>query len=296
MKKLAKGFSPAKINLFFAVLGNRSDGYHDIFSANVAVDLCDKVEISPATGTCDEIFCRGIPLDDKNNSMVTAMKLFREKMPAPSYFRIFLEKNIPIGAGFGGGSGNGAAVLREVNRLRGNVLSSDELKTISGKIGADCPFFMDCVPSVVTGIGDICVPMDNEMVGALGNYKLLIFKPPFAINTAAAYALLREKFPHLYLTKCKAEERFFLLRNAIIAGETALPLFNTFAEIFFQKHKNLLDLVYSLKDVGASAMLTGSGSGFFCMAREQRHADAAEAMIRQALGKCVFVRQASFIL
>jgi 4-diphosphocytidyl-2C-methyl-D-erythritol kinase len=147
----------------------------------------------------------------------------------------------------------------------------------------------------VSGIGDICRPMDREMMEALGNYEIAIFKPPFSLNTGEAYAALRENFGHLYISEGEARERFLELREAIIGGESTLPLFNTFGEMVFHRHKNLATLCHNLQNLGVSAMLTGSGSGFFCLSNGSFSDKNVEELARQYLGPHVFFRKVSFI-
>ncbi|MDR1595369.1 MAG: hypothetical protein LBR91_00375 [Puniceicoccales bacterium] len=260
----------------------------------MALNFGDFIEISTSSSVGDEIFFDGISADWKNNSIQTAIDLFRSKTLIGKYFRIFVKKNIPIGSGFGGGSSNGAVVLREVNRICGGIFSATELEVLSGEIGADCPFFIRGLPSIVGGIGDVCWPIDKKMTSALENYDLIIFKPPFSVNTSEAYAALRENFRRLYVTKEEAENKFFELREAAISKKGTLPLFNTFAEIFFADHENLANLCHDLRNIGASTMLTGSGSGFFCLTKGS--SDVVEKKIRRTLGEDVFLKKTSFIL
>ncbi|MDR1432931.1 MAG: 4-(cytidine 5'-diphospho)-2-C-methyl-D-erythritol kinase [Puniceicoccales bacterium] len=295
-KRLAKIFSPAKINLFFAVTGNRKDGYHSVFSAIFALAFGDELEIFAAEKLRDEVSCEADFFDAEKNSVVTALNIFRQRTSIDQHFSVQLKKNIPAEAGFGGGSSNGARTLIGLNCINENILSDGELIALSRTIGADCPFFVKSTPSMATGIGDVLDPIDGEMVGALKNYNLLIFKPKFAVNTGGAYAELRENFAHLYIDEGEAERRFLLLRNAIVAGEKTLPLFNTFAGMFFQQHGDLLNLCRDLKRIGANAMLTGSGSGFFCLVHRSTPIGSVEMTIKRAIGPNSFCLQTSFML
>jgi 4-diphosphocytidyl-2-C-methyl-D-erythritol kinase len=293
---LAKVFSPAKINLFFATTGRRLDGHHDVFSANCAVAWGDNLQIRERRCAPDEISCSSSFADEKNNSIAMALNAFRQRIGQKKYFSVALEKNIPVEAGFGGGSSNAAAALRGVNWLSGNILSFDDLMKLCHGIGADCPFFLDGRPSMATGIGNVLAPMDGQMVAALQNYSLLIFKPGFGVSTKVAYATLRENFQHLYVGQDEARHRFTCLREAVVAGRKELPLFNTFSDMFFLRHKNLLSLCRRLKEIGANAMLTGSGSGFFCLIHRSLAIDAAEQVIRQELGEHAFIHNPELLL
>jgi 4-diphosphocytidyl-2-C-methyl-D-erythritol kinase len=284
MESLAKVFSPAKINLSFAVTGLRRDGYHDVLSANFALNFGDDLTIDWANGKCDEVFCDADFLDKKRNTITLALDIFRQATGLQRHFTVTLNKKIPPQSGFGGGSSNGATVLMAANRLNNYILPEAELLRLSGNIGADCPFFCAQRPSLVSGIGEIYEPIDGATREALKNYHLWIFKPPFGVDTGHAYADLRTKFQRLYVKKNEAMDRFLRLRRAILAEETSLPLFNTFAQMFFQRHHHWFRLCRDLQEMGANAMLSGSGSGFFCLMHKSLDRGPVEAKIRETLG------------
>jgi 4-diphosphocytidyl-2-C-methyl-D-erythritol kinase len=290
MEKSVKILSPAKVNLFLAVTGMRSDGMHNIFSAIVPLNFADAIEISDSRSGRDEIICPAEYLDPGNNTVAKALHIFRRQSGSGRHFRVSICKNIPPQSGFGGGSSNGAAVLSAANATCGNPLSPADLVRLGAEIGADCPFFIANEPSIVTGIGDVCEPMDAQLRSALGNYRMMIFKPNFGISTAQAYATLRTKFRHSYTGEDGAREKFSLLRRSMIAGEVLLPLFNTFSEIFFAQHGQLEKLCRSLAEVNASVTLTGSGSGFLCVVHNSVAASADE-IVRGALGDGAFIRR-----
>ncbi|MDR1413584.1 MAG: hypothetical protein LBI56_01430 [Puniceicoccales bacterium] len=326
-KTLAKVFSPAKINLFFAITGRRADGYHSVFSANCAVNFGDNLQVCARDGVGDEILfrfdslsgcnsCRrggggsganeangkdnileqAAPgLDARDNTVARALDAFRAKTGLVKYFSVILEKNIPLEAGFGGGSSNAAAILRGVNCLHGNILPDEDLHEICRKIGADCPFFLSAAPSIARGIGEICEPLDEEMATALRNYNWLIFKPNFGVSTKVAYQTLGKDFSHLHIGEEEARRRFLCLRQAMLAGEQLLPLFNTFAAIFFLRHGRLFALCQRLQEMGANAMLSGSGSGFFCLAHRSLPMDAVEKVVKLELGDGGFVKNCGLL-
>jgi 4-diphosphocytidyl-2-C-methyl-D-erythritol kinase len=291
MQNEIKFLSPAKINLFFAVTGLRNDGYHSVFAANVALNFCDEMTVEDCGESSDKISCNAKFFNCKNNTIATAFDFFRKQTGIKKYFSVALQKRIPMEGGFGGGSSNGAAALSAANELCNCPLSSTELANLSGKIGADCPFFLSGGPSIATGIGDVCVALDCEIIEALDRYNLLIFKPKFGTRTGAAYGILREKFRHLYIGEEEAAQKFLLLKNAIVAGNGSLPLFNTFAQIFFAERGILATLRKNLSTIGANVMLTGSGSGGFCIYQNSAGDDAVEAAIKQQLGVDAFIKK-----
>jgi 4-diphosphocytidyl-2-C-methyl-D-erythritol kinase len=290
--------SPAKINLSLAVTGRRRDGYHDIFSVTFALDFCDTLTVAEAERACDGVTVLGSPLDIEKNTVATAIEIFRRTTGIGKHFSVKLEKNIPMEAGFGGGSSNGATALKALNAICGNVLPSDELAKVAVEIGADCPFFIHCQPAVLTGIGDVSGPLDREFVGAMGNYDLLIFKPAFGVKTAEAYGGMSAEFG-FPMPEEEARRKFSRLRDALVAGSVHLPLFNSFAPAFFARHGALRSLCGRLEDsCAANVSLTGSGSGFLCLIHRSIDGGVgkAEEIIRRSLGAGVFLRRVSIVL
>jgi 4-diphosphocytidyl-2C-methyl-D-erythritol kinase len=100
----------------------------------------------------------------------------------------------------------------------------------------------------------------------------------------------------LYIGEGEARHRFASLRKALIAGQKSLPLFNTFSDVFFSRHKNLLSLCFRLQEIGANAMLTGSGSGFFCLVHKSMAIDTAERIVRRDLGANAFIATPMLVL
>ncbi|MDR1173665.1 MAG: 4-(cytidine 5'-diphospho)-2-C-methyl-D-erythritol kinase [Puniceicoccales bacterium] len=298
MEELAKVFSPAKINLFLAVTGLRQDGYHNILSANCALNFGDEVTIFRSPNNGDEIICDEPFLNKKNNTITAALNAFREETGLRQHFTIQLKKFIPHEAGFGGGSSNAATLLRAVNEICGNILSPPELVDLGKIVGADCPCFIHRMPNVTAGIGDICQPLNEEVISAMENYDLLIFRPTFGVNTKEAYEILRKNFQHLYLTEEEASRRLLTLQDALVAGQILLPLNNTFSEIFFSEHENLRKLHYKMESIGTNMMLTGSGSGCFCLSHKSlgNKDDALKSMVYRYCGEPAFIKHTSFAM
>ena len=174
-----------KINLGLRVLRRRADGYHDIESVFVPVPWCDELEIVRA-GTFSFVQ-EGIPVggDAEDNLVVKAYRLVHGMFPdRVGAVGIRLKKNIPFGAGLGGGSSDAAFAVRMLNDLFSLGMPSSQMADIVSRLGADCRFFVDNVPSCVTGIGDCVSPLGfNPLAGAV----LLIVKPSFSVSTAMAY-------------------------------------------------------------------------------------------------------------
>lgn len=139
-------FSPAKINLSLRILGKRPDGYHELLTEMVMISLGDTMVFRLSDEPRDLLAVSGRPVDGNpdDNLVLRAIRLFREMRGfggKPSYWKVELEKKIPVGAGLGGGSSNAAAALWAMNLLSGNSCSRQDLMEIGAKLGSDVPFF-----------------------------------------------------------------------------------------------------------------------------------------------------------
>ncbi|HEX2582880.1 MAG TPA: 4-(cytidine 5'-diphospho)-2-C-methyl-D-erythritol kinase [Chlamydiales bacterium] len=175
-----KYLSPAKINLFFRVLGKRKDGYHEIASLYQAIDLYDELFISDSaqealTASDPELLC------DETNLVWKARRLFRAQFGGRSC-HIHLEKKIPMQAGLGGGSSNAATTLWALNEQNGRPATEWQLLELAAKLGSDVPFFFSSGTAYCTGRGEKLEPY--SLPAPLSGW---IVKPPFGLSTPAVY-------------------------------------------------------------------------------------------------------------
>ncbi|OFY16546.1 MAG: 4-(cytidine 5'-diphospho)-2-C-methyl-D-erythritol kinase [Bacteroidetes bacterium GWE2_42_24] len=173
---------PCKINLGLHILNRRPDGFHNIESILYPVQLCDVLTIEKSERF---IFTSsGIQIDGSwdDNLCVKAYRLMQQHYDL-SPVAIHLQKNIPAGAGLGGGSADAAYTLKAINQLFNLGASNQELKALAATLGSDCPFFIDSVPALATGRGEVLAPVDINLNG----YWLLIAKPGTGVSTAEAY-------------------------------------------------------------------------------------------------------------
>ena len=145
--------SPAKINRFLKITGKRSDGYHCLISLMQTISLSDYISIELSEKDRLEISNQRVP-SDSSNLIYKAKEAFSKYINDDLKIYVKLEKNIPIGAGLGGGSSNAATVLYALNTLTGNQLSIEQLKSIAATIGADVPFFFSNGYALCKDIGD----------------------------------------------------------------------------------------------------------------------------------------------
>ena len=140
--------SPAKINLHLEILDIRSDGFHNLLSIVQLISLYDEIEISESD---IDVFECNIPVLKKNNIVPEAVSVFRNFTGIDKPVKINLNKEIPFGAGLGGGSGNAASVLLGLNELFDAGLSKQQLTELSTVLGSDIPLFLGAAASVISG-------------------------------------------------------------------------------------------------------------------------------------------------
>lgn len=177
-----------KINLALNVEGILPNGYHRIRSVMQEITLCDKISLSYGkSGLSLSCNTSRIP-SDETNIAYKAAKLFFERSGISEGVHIHIEKQIPSQAGLGGGSTDGAVVLKELNRRFGFPFSSDELLAMGAKLGADVPFCILGKTALADGIGEILTPIESKI-----QCGVLIVKPDGGISTPWAYKRLDEK-------------------------------------------------------------------------------------------------------
>lgn len=176
--------SYAKINLALNIVKKREDGYHDLDMVMLPIDLHDSIEITVLPSTFETyITCDDFSLEvNEYNLCSIAIRKIKEKCNIDKSFRIHIHKNIPIGAGLGGGSSNAAAVINAVKNLLKLNISIEEEIELAKSIGADVPFFLKSLPARVEGIGEKLTPIQLKK-----QYYVLLVKPIKGIITKEAY-------------------------------------------------------------------------------------------------------------
>ncbi|HEX9148194.1 MAG TPA: 4-(cytidine 5'-diphospho)-2-C-methyl-D-erythritol kinase, partial [Thermoanaerobaculia bacterium] len=178
--------APAKVNRELRVGELRPDGYHEIRSRLVSIDLVDTIEVA-AGGHGIELSCDGIPVPcDDSNLVAVAARALAERIGRPPDVCIHLTKRIPVGAGLGGGSSDAARTLALLDRLWRARLGLAELSQVAAGIGSDVPFFLVGGEADVSGRGEIVSPAPDSP-----GVDLLLVIPPFAMSTAEVYAAFR---------------------------------------------------------------------------------------------------------
>lgn len=178
--------APAKINLTLDVKGKRADGYHELETVMHQIDLVDKIIMRPCSqGITIESNSYEIP-DGEENLAYKAASLMLRQFPQGRGIYIYIQKNIPIGAGLAGGSTDAAAVIKGVNLLYGLQLGQPALLQWGEAIGSDVPFCISGGTALARGRGEILEPL-----AAAVKLEMVLVKPEFQLSTAEVYRDLR---------------------------------------------------------------------------------------------------------
>lgn len=255
-------FPCAKINLGLNIVEKRPDGYHNLETVFYPIPLTDALEIKtmhedfPIETNCD-LKVSGIDVEgnEADNLVVKAYNLVAEYYNV-SRIHIHLHKNIPTGAGLGGGSSDAASMIRMLDDYCHIHMGLRKMEGLAAKLGADCAFFITAEPVYATGIGDILQPIgsDEDCNNYLEGYWLALVKPPVHVSTKEAYANVTPKKP----SKC--------CRDIVLQPVSTWKdeLVNDFEESVFKAHPELAEIKQKLYDKGADyAAMSGSGSSLF---------------------------------
>lgn len=238
----------AKINLGLNILRKRADEYHDISSIFYPVKEC--IDILEVIKSVEFKFTNsGIEIPKGENLCIKAWKLFHEEFGI-SNVKIHLHKQIPIGAGLGGGSADASFTLKVLNKLFELKLSHLQLEKYALKLGADCPFFIENTPKLVEGIGENMTNIDLDLSG----YEIRLVNPGIYLSTKDAYSGVVPKTP-----ECSVDK---IIQLPIKEWKNKLK--NDFEKFVFIKYPQLEKIKEELYDDGSFyTSMSGSGSVFF---------------------------------
>jgi 4-diphosphocytidyl-2-C-methyl-D-erythritol kinase len=286
-------FSPAKINLLLDVHHRRDDGYHDLSSLVVGLDFGDLITIEISNLKKDVLACNdpNIPCDERN-LILKGMNLLRKELTIDEYFKFTLNKKIPAQAGFGGGSSNATTALNGVLSLIEKNISDKTLNYILSQIGADCTFFKNPVPSMMSGIGEIIEPLDSSICQRLKGQKVLIYKPSFSISTANAYNGLNETS---FIQKEHTAQKMEAFKKSLNYKQL---ISNSFTQHLEHKYISLKSLLKTLNEQNIPSMISGSGSGCFSLLSEgnaNNHCNFVKNCVHDAFGKDAFFEEAHIL-
>ena len=249
--------SPAKLNLHLEVLKKRKDGFHELRTVFQLIDLQDEIEFEITSNKID-IVENLLPI--KDNLILKAAHLLKERTKATQGVKMFLNKKIPMEKGLGGGSSNAATTLIVLNELWETKLSKDELIEIGLELGSDIPFFIHGINSWAEGRGEIFKPL------ILPNRWFLLAFPKTNIST-------RKAFNDIHISKTSP-----ITKKEFLNGRSK-NTFTNWAKEKFPEVKNTFDQLKNLGD----PKLTGTGSTLFLSFKNEKEAQKGLEVFPQGI-------------
>ena len=244
-------FPNGKINLGLQVTGKREDGFHDIASVFLPIPWQDALEIIEAPELTLQVSGNTIPGDAKKNLCILAWNLLKADFPQLPPVSIYLHKTVPAGAGLGGGSSNGAFMLKALNNQFKLGISTARLIKYALQLGSDCPFFIQNTPALATSRGEILDPIKLHLTG---NWLILI-NPGIHVNTGWAFNQIQPAALQVDLKE--------IMQLSPSEWETA-GLKNIFQQPVFTHFPEIATAHKMLVHAGATyAAMSGSGSTCF---------------------------------
>lgn len=251
-------FPNCKINLGLNIIRKRNDGYHDLETVFYPVPLTDALEVVRELSTVDgqrstvNFTSTGLTINgtENDNLCVKAYQLLKQDFPDLPSIKMHLHKVIPMGAGLGGGSADGAFALQLLNNKFQLQLTTEQLITYALQLGSDCPFFIINKPCFATSRGEIMQPIDLD----LSDYKIVLVNPQIHIGTGWAFSNIAPQVPATSIQE--------IIQQPVITWKDVLV--NDFQTPAIQQYPAIGEAIHQLYQQGAvySAM-TGSGSTVF---------------------------------
>ena len=250
--------SNGKINIGLNTTGKREDGYHLLDMVMVPISLSDKIkgEIEDISGSLTiKTNKKGIPTGKENILYKIYEKFYNESGLERKRVYVYLEKKIPHQAGLGGGSSNGAFLLKLLNEFHGNYFAVEKLIEIGKSIGADIPFFLINKSARVTGIGENIEIIENNLENSI-----IVIKPDFGVSTKKAYK-------NMYMLNNKKDADIDkvvlgLKENRVSMVEENIE--NHLEQGLLLEDKNIINFRKKLAEIdNMKFFMSGSGSAYY---------------------------------
>ncbi|MBI2654458.1 4-(cytidine 5'-diphospho)-2-C-methyl-D-erythritol kinase [Candidatus Woesearchaeota archaeon] len=261
--------SYAKINLYLKIGRKLSSGYHNIQSVMQRIELNDNITIEPLTEDKIIVESTNRELEGEENLAYQVAALLKKNYKARHGVRIYIEKNVPLEAGLGGGSSNAATVLLNLNKMWGLKLKEKQLIEIASQIGSDVPFFVQENAALVEGIGEKIKPIKKSF-----SINIVLINPGFSVSTKWAYSAFDRQKPKIK-TKANVKELISAIEKKDIK-EIANNLHNDFEPIVTKKYKIVNEIKNNLlRNDALNALVSGSGPTVLAYStasmRQERH-------------------------
>lgn len=256
-------FPNCKVNLGLRVLGKRPDGYHNLETIFLPIPLYDVLELLPSPESLPILSPSGLSIEGPSDSnlCLKAWTMLRKDFPQLPVVNLWLHKVIPMGAGLGGGSADGAFMLKALNEKFQLGLNTPQLMRYALELGSDCPFFIHNRSCLAKGRGEELSPIALS----LENYTLSVAFPGIHIPTAWAFQQINPSAGHPQSLQAIVERPPESWKGALV-NEFEAPVCRHYPEI-----ESILQTFYSKGAIYAA--LSGSGSTVFAIFRQDQHPD-----------------------
>ncbi len=275
--------APAKINLSLLIAGKRPDGFHEIETVMAKVDLYDELFFEKIDHGGINLVCEGKykVTDDKDNLVYKAVEILCDSEKIKPDIKITVKKNIPIGAGLGGGSSDAAATLLGLNQFLNMNLSDEKLHTLAASLGSDMNFFLGSPLAFCTGRGE-----KIEKIEKIFPFKAILLIPNITVPTKEVYVNYKHD-ADLYESLSKAIDGLIREKNVDLLAKMCA---NMLAKSCFDLHHELADLKSRVEGLGLpNVVLSGSGSAMYCLLTGEESVGRYQAAIRSVGCDCVVV-------
>lgn len=266
-------FAPAKLNLFLHVVGRRDNGYHELQSLMLPIQWGDQIQIAPRL---DTQLNRLTDLDfsAEKDLMIRAARLLQAYTSVQVGCDLTIDKQLPMGAGLGGGSSDAAKVLLALNALWQLDLSDEVLNELAIQLGSDVPFFLQDQAAILEGVGERITPI------AMPTYYYVVLCPDVHVPTVQIFQdpHLNRKTPIYSHVEIEAFWKNFDPRY----GRATLFGHNDLEEVACRLFPALAELRSFLKHLGLVGRMSGSGASFFVMTQDLCSAMEIQELIEQA--------------
>jgi 4-diphosphocytidyl-2-C-methyl-D-erythritol kinase len=247
--------APAKINFFLEIKNKRADEYHNLESIMQTISLYDELSFELAENMVF-LECSDKSLFSyKTNIVYKAAMAVKKHYNVNKGVKIYLKKEIPMGAGLGGGSSDAASTLEALVRLWNIKTTKDELEQIAIKLGSDVPFFLTGGTALCEGVGEIVTPLKG-----IGKLNIVLVNPGFGVPTAGVYKKI--KFPLTNQTKVHTIKNL-IFNNSFNKKEAFKSCFNRLEEFVFPNYPEMLEIKRVLNELCCVSLMSGSGATIF---------------------------------
>lgn len=271
--------SNGKINIGLNVTGVLPNGYHLLDMIMIPISLSDKItgEIEDISGTLEiKTNKADIPVNEDNILWKIYDKFYSESGLSKRKISLYLEKSIPHQAGLGGGSSNGAFLLKLLNEFHGNFFSQERLIEIGKSVGADIPFFLINKSARVRGIGEDIEIIENNLKNSI-----ILIKPQFGVSTGKAYknmSMLNNK------RDANIDKIIFGLKdNRVDIVEENIE--NHLEQGLLLEDENIIEFRKKLAELNMKFFMSGSGSAYYTFVT-QEESEEAVTRIKEYLNSC----------